>query len=245
MGDPTLSIVIPFRDEAASLGILYEELASALDAIGRPAEMLFVDDESRDGGPAVVLERAAGDPRVRLLCLTPQAGQSAALEAGFRAARGAIVGMLDADLQNDPGDLPRLIEALETQGVDCVTGVRSRRQDSWRKRLASRIANAVRRRVLGDGLHDIGCSLRVMRAAPLSRVKLFRGAHRFLPALLQLEGARVVELPVRHRARRFGISKYGIRRRLAASGLDLLGVLWLRSRTTRSDVKELSRRASP
>lgn len=243
MGDPTLSIVVPFRDEAASLGILYEELAAALDAIGRPAEMLFVDDESRDEGRSVVLERAAADPRVRLLCLTPQAGQSAALEAGFRAARGAIVATLDADLQNDPGDLPRLLAMLESQGVDCVTGVRSRRRDPWRKRLASRIANAVRRRVLGDGLHDIGCSLRVMRAEPLARVKLFRGGHRFLPVLLQLEGAQVVELPVHHRARRFGASKYGIRRRLGASALDLLGVLWLRSRTTRCEVKELSRRA--
>ena len=243
MGDPTLSIVIPFRDEAASLGILYEELVAALDGIGLPAEMLFVDDESRDEGRAVVLERAACDPRVRLLCLTPQAGQSAALEAGFRAARGSIVAMLDADLQNDPGDLPRLLGALETQGVDCVTGVRSRRRDPWRKRIASRVANTVRRRVLGDGLHDIGCSLRVMRAEPLARVKLFRGAHRFLPVLLQLEGARVVELPVRHRARRFGASKYGIRRRLGAAGVDLLGVLWLRSRTTRCEVKELSRRA--
>jgi len=243
MGDPTLSIVIPFRDEAASLGVLYEELVAALDGIDLATELLFVDDESRDEGCRVVLERAAADPRVRLLCLTPHAGQSAALEAGFRAARGGIVAMLDADLQNDPADLPRLLAILEAQGVDCVTGVRSRRQDPWRKRLASRIANGIRRRVLGDGLHDIGCSLRVMRAAPLSRVKLFRGAHRFLPVLLQLEGAHVVELPVRHRARRFGVSKYGIRRRLGAAGLDLLGVLWLRSRLTRSDVKELSRRA--
>ncbi len=243
MSDPTLSIVIPFRDEAASLGILYEELVAALGGIGLPAEMLFVDDESRDEGRAVVLERAACDPRVRLLYLTSQAGQSAALEAGFRAARGSLVAMLDADLQNDPADLPRLLAALETQRADCVTGVRSRRRDPWPKRLASRVANTVRRRVLGDGLHDIGCSLRVMRAEPLARVKLFRGAHRFLPVLLQLEGARVVELPVRHRARRFGVSKYGIRRRLGAAGLDLLGVLWLRSRTTRFDVKELSRRA--
>jgi glycosyltransferase involved in cell wall biosynthesis len=243
MEDPSLSIVVPFRDEAASLGLLYEELAAAVEVIGRPAEMLFVDDESRDEGRSVVLERAAADPRVRLLCLTPQAGQSAALEAGFRAARGEVVATLDADLQNDPGDLPRLLAILETQGVDCVTGVRSRRCDPWRKRLASRLANTVRRRVLGDGLHDIGCSLRVMRAEPLARVKLFRGAHRFLPVLLQLEGARVVELPVHHRARRFGASKYGIRRRLGASALDLLGVLWLRSRTTRCEVKELSRRA--
>lgn len=247
MDAPRLSVVIPFRDEAASLASVHAELSAALEglAIAAETEMLFVDDASQDDGARIVLDRAEGDPRVRLLSLLPHAGQTAALEAGFRAARGALLATLDADLQNDPADLPRLLGLLEREAADCVTGVRTPRCDPFRKRMASRVANGMRRRILGDDIHDIGCSLRVMRAESLVRVKLFRGAHRFLPVLLQMEGARVIELPVRHRARRFGVSKYGIGRRLFASATDILGVLWLMRRVTRYEVKELSRRASP
>ncbi|MHA7839096.1 MAG: glycosyltransferase [bacterium] len=243
MERPTLSVVIPFHDEASSLASVHAELAAVLDSLDLEAEMLFVDDDSRDGGARLVLDCAARDPRVRLLGLSPRTGQSGALEAGFRAARGSLIATLDADLQNDPADLPQLLAALEAASADCVNGVRLRRCDSWMKRAASRIANGVRRRVLCDGVHDIGCSLRVMRAEPLRRVKLFRGAHRFLPVLLQMEGARVIERPVRHRARRFGASKYGIGRRLGEAGIDLIGVLWLRRRSLRYETKELSRSA--
>ena len=140
-----------------------------------------------------------------------------------------------------PGDLPRLIEALDR--ADCVCGVRTDRRDPLSKRLASRVANAIRRRALGDGVSDIGCSLRVMRASHLARVKLFHGGHRFLPSLLAMEGARVIELPVRHRPRVHGTSKYGIGQRLGVVGVDLLGVLWLRRRLDRYEVKELNLRA--
>jgi dolichol-phosphate mannosyltransferase len=238
---PGLSVVIPFRDEAESLTALYEELAVALRRVPLRPEILFVDDESQDGGARIVLDLAVGDPRVRLLSLSPHAGQSAALEAGFRAARGGIIATLDADGQNDPADLPQLVAALE--GADCVGGVRTRRDDPLTRRLASRVANGIRRRVLGDATRDIGCSLRVMRAEFLARIKLFRGGHRFLPVLLEMEGARVVELPVGHRPRRFGRSKYDVRRRLAVVWLDLLAVYWLRRRIDRYEVKELSPRA--
>ncbi|MBK7951082.1 MAG: glycosyltransferase family 2 protein [Deltaproteobacteria bacterium] len=238
---PRLSVVIPFRDEAPSLAVLHAELAAVLDALPFGAEMIFVDDESRDDGAAIVARLAAGDPRVRLLALTPHAGQSAALEAGFRAARGELVATMDADLQNDPADLPALLAGLAE--ADCVCGVRVARRDALGTRLASRAANAIRRRVLGDGIEDIGCSLRVMRRSGLERIKLFRGGHRFLPVLLALEGARVAERPVRHRPRRHGRSKYGVLMRLRVVWADLLGVAWLARRVARYEVKELSRRA--
>ncbi|MFO0689030.1 MAG: glycosyltransferase [Myxococcota bacterium] len=238
---PRLSIVIPFRDEEPSLALLHAELAAVLDSLPFTAEMIFVDDESRDEGAGVVARLAVGDPRVRLLSLSPHSGQSAALEAGFRAARGELVATMDADLQNDPADLPALLAALVE--ADCVCGVRVARRDALGTRLASRAANAIRRRVLGDEVEDIGCSLRVMRRSWLERIKLFRGGHRFLPVLLALEGARIAERPVRHRPRRHGRSKYGVLMRLRVVWADLLGVAWLSRRVARYEVKELSRRA--
>jgi dolichol-phosphate mannosyltransferase len=238
---PHLSVVIPFRDEAPSLRALCAELTPVLDALDFESEVIFIDDDSHDEGRQIVSDLAVGDRRLRLLSLSPHAGQSAALEAGFRAAFGEIIATLDADLQNAPSDLPRLIEALDH--ADCVCGVRIDRQDRFSKRLASWIANSIRRFVLSDGVRDIGCSIRVMRARDLARIKLFRGGHRFLPSLLAMEGARIVELPVRHRARRHGSSKYGIGGRLGAVWLDLLAVAWMKQRTDRVEVKELSRRA--
>jgi len=236
-----LSVVIPFRDESPSLASLHAELAGVLDALPFESEMIFVDDESDDDGAVVVGLLAARDPRVRLLALTPHSGQSAALEAGFRAARGEIVATMDADLQNDPADLPALIAGLAE--ADCVCGVRVARRDRFGTRLASRAANAIRRRVLRDAITDIGCSLRVMRRTNLERIKLFRGGHRFLPILLALEGARIAERPVHHRPRRHGRSKYGVLMRLRVVWADLLGVAWLARRVARYEVKELSRRA--
>ncbi len=238
---PRLSVVIPFRNEAPSLRALYIELAAVLDSLDFESEMIFVDDESRDEGREILADLAVDDARLRLLSLSPHAGQSAALGAGFRVARGTIIATLDADLQNDPADLPRLIKALDQ--ADCVCGIRVDRQDSISKRLASWIANTIRRFVLSDGVHDIGCSLRVMRASSLAGIKLFRGGHRFLPSLLAMEGARVIELPVRHRPRRHGTSQYGIGRRLGVVWVDLLAVLWMKRRTPRYEVKELNRRA--
>lgn len=235
----TLSVVIPFRDEADSLAILYSELSAVLDRLDFESEIIFVDDESQDGGAAILLGLSASDERFRLLSISPHSGQSAALEAGFRAARGEWIATLDADLQNDPADLSKLLAEIE--GADCVNGVRVNRQDRPMKRLASRIANSIRRRVLGDDVEDIGCSLRVMRASFLARIKLFRGSHRFLPVLLALEGARIVEVSVSHRPRRHGQSKYAIRDRLFESWLDLCAVVWMKRRVSRYDVKEFDR----
>ena len=239
-GDPPqLSVVVPFRNEAASLPRLYRELDAVLAELPIRAELIFVDDASSDGSAAALRSAGGGDPRLRLLTLSPHSGQSAALEAGFEAARGEWIATLDADGQNDPADLPKLLSRMPQ--TDCVCGIRMGRQDRLAKRWASRIANRLRRRVLGDFIEDIGCSLRVMRRAPLRRVKMFRGAHRFLPALLAMEGARIEQLPVSHRPRQHGESKYAIRDRLSATWLDLLAVRWMQHRQHRYEAKELAR----
>lgn len=234
---PYLSVVVPVYDEEASLGPLHAELDAAAGEIGGGVEILYVDDGSRDGSLARLRELAARDPRVRVVALEGNHGQSAALEAGFRRARGEIVAMLDADGQNDPADLPRLLARLSE--VDVVNGVRTGRLDSAVRKLSSRIANGFRNRMTHESVTDVGCSLRVMRRAHLERVKLWRGMHRFLPTLLRLEGARVVEVPVSHRPRRHGTSKYGIRNRLFVGFVDVFAVRWMQKRALRYRAREL------
>jgi glycosyltransferase involved in cell wall biosynthesis len=226
-----LSVVVPLRDEAESLEPLHRELDAALAAVAGGVELIFVDDGSRDDGLTRLRGIAAKDARVRVIALDGRHGQTAALDAGFRAARGEVTVTLDADLQNDPADIPALLARLD--GADVVNGVRQRRRDSPVRRLSSRIANGVRNRVTRETVTDVGCSLRAMRTEYLRRVKLFRGMHRFLPTLLRLEGARVVEIPVAHRARRYGASKYGIRNRLWTGLADLAAVRWMQSRALR------------
>jgi glycosyltransferase involved in cell wall biosynthesis len=189
---------------------------------------VYVDDGSRDGSGDVLLALAKRDERVRVVRFARNCGQSAALDAGFRAARGELIATLDADLQNDPADLPRLLAALDR--ADVVNGVRVGRQDGFLRRLSSRIGNGFRNWLTHESVSDVGCSLRVMRASYLRRVKLHRGMHRFLPTLLRMEGARVVELPVRHRPRHRGRSKYGIANRLFVGLADTFAVRWMQGR---------------
>ena len=225
---PFLSVVVPLRDEEESLEPLHRELDAALAGVAGGVELIFVDDGSRDGSLARLREIAAKDARVRVLALDRSHGQSAALDAGFRAVRGEVTVTLDADLQNDPADIPRLLAELDR--ADVVNGVRQGRRDSAVRLLSSRIANGVRNFVTHETVSDVGCSLRAMRTELLRRVKLFRGLHRFLPTLLRLEGARVVEIPVAHRPRRYGASKYGIGNRLWVGIVDLAAVRWMQSR---------------
>ena len=175
-----------------------------------------------------------------MLSLDARHGQSAALAAGFAAARGEITATMDADLQNDPADLPRLLAELDR--ADCVCGVRADRKDSISRRLAAGVANRFRNAVTGEAVTDIGCALRVMRTSYLSKVKMYRGMHRFLPTLLALEGARVIEVPVRHRARPYGRSKYGMLDRLRVGIGDVLAVRWMKSRALRHRVREGQRK---
>jgi glycosyltransferase involved in cell wall biosynthesis len=225
---PALSVVIPAYNEAANVEPCYRELVEVLAAEGRPFEIVFVDDGSTDGTTEALRRLARADPRVRVLRLRHNAGQTAALDAGFRAARGAVVVTMDADLQNDPRDIPKLLAALP--GHDAVCGWRVARHDPWSKRAASRLANRVRDRFTRDGVHDTGCTLKAFRREALERLRLYRGMHRFLPALLQMEGFRVTELPVSHRARLAGTSKYGNWGRLWAGLADLWAVRWMARR---------------
>ena len=233
---PELSIVVPAYNELENLEPLLGEIHDVLDSIGREWEIVIVDDGSTDGSAGLLFEKAAGDQRLRPVALAARVGQSGALAAGLARARGAILITLDADLQNDPRDIPDLLASLEN--ADVVSGVRTSRQDSWRRRASSRIANRARRAFLGDTITDIGCSLKAYRREAIEGLPLFAGVHRFLPALCELRGSRVVEIPVRHRPRRHGRSSYGLSNRLGRSIHDLLGVRWLKSRLIRYSVRK-------
>ncbi|MDH3745249.1 MAG: glycosyltransferase family 2 protein [Acidobacteriota bacterium] len=222
------SVVIPFFNEADNLEPLLTELLPVMQSLEEPFELLLVDDSSTDASLDIAKKMAAQDSRIRLLHLDPQQGQSGALAAGFRAVRGETVITLDADLQNDPKDIPRMVELASSYDVVC--GIRQERQDSWVRRVSSRIANGIRNRVTGDSIEDVGCSLRVVRSDLLYRVPVFSSMHRFLPTLLRMAGGSVTQVPVRHRPRLGGESKYGIGNRAWRGLVDLCGVRWLQRR---------------
>ena len=224
---PRVTLVVPAHDEEESLPPLVGEIRAAL--AGVPYEVVLVDDGSTDGTLGVMVALAEADPAVRVIRQRPNRGQSAALRAGWRAARAPVVVTLDADLQNDPADIPRLLATLE-EGFDVVNGVRSDRKDGFVRRVSSRIANSVRNRLTGDSVTDVGCTLRACRTELLRDLPMFDGMHRFLPTLLRFAGARVTEIPVRHRPRRFGATKYGIQNRLWKGLVDLWAVRWMKRR---------------
>jgi len=234
----SLSVVVPVRDEVDSIEPLLLELDAALGHLALALEWIFVDDGSVDGSLARLRGLMGKDGRLRVLRLDGAHGQSAALDAGFRAACGDAVAVLDADGQSDPADLPRMLAALS--GADVVNGVRVQREDEPLRVLASQVARVVRQAVLGDRVRDIGCATRVMRRDWLRRIRLYRGLHRFLPVLLEIEGARLAELPVSHRPRRHGRSKYGIWSRLPEAAVDLCVVAWMRRRALHARVEEES-----
>jgi len=233
---PALTVVIPAYNEQANVEPCYRELVEVLDGLGQSFQILFVDDGSTDGTGAVLRALASADRRVRVLRFRRNAGQTAALHAGFRAARGAVIVTMDADLQNDPHDIPKLLAALP--GHDAVCGWRVDRRDPWTKRIASRVANRVRDRFTQDGVHDTGCTLKAFRREAVESLHLYRGMHRFLPALLQMDGRRLVEVPVSHRPRRAGVSKYGNWGRMWAGLADLAAVRWMARRRLHYEIEE-------
>ena len=233
---PEISLVIPVYNEEENLPVLAAEIRAALEPTGLAYEVIYVDDGSTDASPRVLADLAREDPRTRIVRQRRNSGQSAAFDAGFRHARGGIVVTLDADLQNDPADIPRLLERLD--GFDVVNGVRTRRQDDWVRRISSKIANGVRNRVTHESVTDVGCTLRACRAEYLRRIPVFNGMHRFLPTLLRMEGARVTEVPVNHRPRLHGQPKYGIHNRLWRGIADLFGVRWLQKRWVDRNLSE-------
>jgi glycosyltransferase involved in cell wall biosynthesis len=227
---PAVSVVVPLYNEEDNVPILQAELAAALRGVDH--EIIFVDDGSTDQ----TLARLTNSPEQRVLRFEKNAGQSAAMYAGANAARGAAVVLIDGDLQNDPADIPRLLAELE-RGADLVCGYRAQRKDTLVKRLTSRIANFVRSRFTRDGVRDTGCTLKAMRRECVRTLVPFKGMHRFIPALVKGAGYRLVEVPVNHRARKFGTSKYGLGNRAVRATVDMFGVRWLLSRQLRYKVR--------
>ncbi|NIR59011.1 MAG: glycosyltransferase family 2 protein [Gammaproteobacteria bacterium] len=241
-GPLDVSVVVPVYNEVESVGALVEEIAAAL--AGRSYEMIFVDDASRDGTADALRALKAGHPTLRVLRHGANAGQSRAVRTGVLAARAPVVATLDGDGQNDPADLPALIDALTRPHAPpklaMVGGRRARRQDSAWKRLGSRVGNGVRRRLLRDQADDTGCGIKAFRREAFVQLPYFDHLHRFLPALMLREGYEIAFADVSHRPRRHGRSKYSNIGRLLASLSDLLGVMWLLRRARRpGDVEEV------
>jgi glycosyltransferase involved in cell wall biosynthesis len=208
---PRLSAVVPAYNEAESLTPMHAELVAALEKLGMPWEIVYVDDGSRDGTDRVIETLCATDPRVRGVLLRRNFGKSAALATAFKVVRGELVATLDADLQDDPAELPRLLEALEG-GLDLVSGWKVKRLDPWTKRFPSRVFNAVASRVAGVKLHDFNCGFKLYRREVTDSLVVYGELHRVLPALAHWQGFRVGEIGVNHRARKFGYSKFGAAR---------------------------------
>jgi glycosyltransferase involved in cell wall biosynthesis len=230
-----VSVVVPLYNEEQSVAMLQRELADALT--GLDYEIIFVDDGSQDETVA----RIAANPRTRVLRFEKNAGQSAAIFAGLQAVRSEVAVLIDGDLQNDPADIPRLLAEI-SRGADLVCGYRARRKDTLLKRITSRVANFVRGRFTRDGVRDTGCTLKAMRRDCIGALVPFKGMHRFIPALVKGAGYRLVEIPVNHRPRRFGQSKYGLGNRALRATIDMFGVRWLLSRRLNYQVRDDSAR---
>jgi dolichol-phosphate mannosyltransferase len=235
-GPIELSLVVPIYNERDNLPILLEEIGRAL--AGRRYEVVAVDDGSTDGSLEVLKALKLHHPELHIVTFAANAGQTAAFAAGFQAARGRVIVTLDADLQNDPADIPGLVAELERSGATAVVGYRVNRQDSGWKRLQSRIANGVRNRLNRETIRDTGCSLKGFRSEAVRTLPLFHGMHRFLPTLVKMGGGSVHEVPVRHRPRRFGKTKYGMWNRGLRALVDAVAVRWMQRRVLRYHVRE-------
>ena len=238
VGPPDLSIVVPVYNEEESLALLWSELREVMAPTGLGYEVVFVDDGSQDRSAEIIRALRGEDPRVRLVRLKSNAGETAATDAGFKTARGRYVVTMDADLQNDPRDIPAMITHLKEW--DAVTGWRANRRagDSIVRRVSSRVANWVRNALSEESIQDSGCTFRAFRRECLKELVLYKGFHRFIPTLLKMRGFRVLEVAVNHRPRRFGESKYGIGNRAFRAFKDLLVVRWMKDRLLRYEVAE-------
>ena len=235
-GTGGVSVVVPVYNEEACIDPLWSRLRPVLQGLGQSWEVLFVDDGSSDRSADLLAALRAGDRRVRLLRLRGNHGQTAALDAGFRAARGDWIVTLDADLQNPPEEIPRLFEACD--GVDMVYGRRKTREDGFTTRLASRVGNFVRNGITGHKVNDTGCSLKLYRRDALRHIPLYGGMHRFLPTLFAFHGYSIREVEVRHESRAGGVSKYGIGNRALRGLADCFAVRWMRPRAMKYEVDE-------
>ncbi len=236
---PILSLVIPCYNEEENLRPLIAAIRQAVDLLNLPYEIVITDDCSRDGSWKVLKELASADPRVRVQRFAFNCGESAASWAGLKAARGKCLVTLDADLQNDPKELPKFLEALKQYDCVCGTRVDSRRKgDNFVRIASSRIANWVRNKLSGEQISDAGCTYRAFRRECIENLKFFKGMHRFLPTLFKIEGFTVTEIAVTNNPRFAGQSHYGVWNRLFASFYDLLAVRWMKKRMFRYQVAE-------
>lgn len=233
---PELSVIIPVYNEAENIARTVEEITGAMGNDPGRLEILFVDDGSTDETLSRIRAAAEQFPVVHWLSFDRNYGQTAAFDAGLRSARGRFLATMDGDLQNDPADIPELMRHFDS--ADLVCGYRRVRQDSLVRKISSRIANGVRNWATGDDIIDVGCSLRIMRRECVEHLALFEGLHRFFPTLIKMEGFSVVQIPVNHRPRFRGHTKYNITNRLFKSLADLFAVLWMQRRHLRYRIRD-------
>jgi dolichol-phosphate mannosyltransferase len=237
---PWISVVIPIKDERDNLRPLTDQLLKVLqsreESDTAPFEIIYVDDGSSDGSSELLDRLAAEHPPVTVLHFDRNYGQSAGFDAGFKWSTGALISTMDGDLQNDPADIGVLL--AYAKDYDLVCGWRTNRHDSLIRKISSRVANAVRSAVTGDRVHDTGCSLKLFRRPVVDRLQMFTGMHRFFPALALMHGFTVTEVPVRHRPRTHGVSKYGVGNRLFKGLYDLIAVRWMQTRVLRYTFRE-------
>jgi dolichol-phosphate mannosyltransferase len=237
---PHLSLVIPAYNEQETIDALLERVGSVLPAIGKPFEVILVDDGSTDQTPQLLQAAKEKIPWLRVLRLKKNSGQSAAIDAGFKAARGEIIATIDADLQNDPEEIPRLLPLLN--GYDMITGWRRDRHDTGMRRIQSKIANRIRNWLSEETIEDSASSLKIYRRHCVEGLKLYNGMHRFLPTLVKMRGYTVTEVPVKHSARYAGTAKYGLRNRALRAFIDLLAVRWMKKRYLYYEVEEVTQK---
>lgn len=226
--DPFLSLVIPAYNEQENVAVLLQRVEASLNQLGKPYEVILIDDGSTDQTPQLLAAAQSRLPWLRVLRMRKNAGQSAAFEAGFAAAHGQIIATIDADLQNDPEEIPRLVQLLDEQKVDMITGWRRDRQDTKFRKWQSRQANRIRNWITQETVNDSASSLKLYRAGAIKGIKLFRGAHRYFPTLVKMRGGTVYETPVKHSHRHAGTAKYGFGNRAFVGIADLFGVRWMK-----------------
>ena len=231
-----ISVVVPVYNEEENLPVLIPQISAALNPLGKSFEMIFVDDGSTDNSRGVLKEMIPRYPEIRILGFKRNCGETAAGAAGLKEAKGAVVITIDADLQNDPGDIPTMVEYLRE--YDMVTGWREKRDDPWIKRVTSKIANRIRNRLSGETIRDSGCTFRAYKRECLQDLKLYKGMHRFMPTLVKMEGFRVIEIPIAHHPRKFGVSKYTTWNRMWRAFVDLMVVRWMKDRHIHYEIEE-------
>jgi dolichol-phosphate mannosyltransferase len=238
---PYLSLVIPCYNEQENVSTLLQRVEAALNQVGKPYEVLIIDDGSTDQTPLLLADAMKRSPWLRVIRMARNGGQSAAFEAGFDAARGEVIATIDADLQNDPEEIPRLLPLLDAKKVDMITGWRKERQDTPFRRWQSRQANRIRNWITQETVNDSASSLKIYRAPAIKGIKLFRGAHRYFPTLVKMRGGTVYETPVKHSHRFAGTAKYGFRNRAFVGIADLFGVRWMKKRYLKYEAHEIER----